>query len=259
MRPIHFLSLCFAAALVAGCSAKPKTEQPAATFEPAPVYFKVDPATAGTITGRIRFRGKRPSPKGIDMSEEPACVEAHRGKAYDESLVVSKSGGLANAFLYIKSGLEGKTFAIPADPVTIDQSGCWFRPRVLGIQTGQILKVINSDPVTHNIHPMAKVNREWNHSQGAGDPPLARKFLKPEIMIRVKCNIHSWMHAFIGVVDNPYFAVSGADGSFEIHNLPPGDYVIGVWHETLGTQEQKITVLPQGKTTASFSFKENDR
>src|SRR5271157_5910216 len=103
MRPIRFLSLCFAAFLVAGCSGKPKTEQPGpAASEAAPVYFKVDPATAGTVTGRIRFTGKKPAPKVIDMSEEPACVEAHHGKAYDESLVVSKSGGLANAFLYIQ-------------------------------------------------------------------------------------------------------------------------------------------------------------
>jgi plastocyanin len=257
MRSIHFLGLCFAAVLVAGCSGKPKTEQPAATSsEAAPVYFKVDPATAGTITGRIHFTGRRPSPKAIDMSEEPACVEAHHGKAYDESLVVSKSGGLANAFLYIKGGLEGKTFAIPADPVTIDQSGCWFRPRVLGIQTGQVLKVVNSDPVTHNIHPMAEVNREWNHSQGAGDPPLARKFLKPEIMIRVKCNIHSWMHAFIGVVSNPYFAVSKDDGTFAVSNLPPGTYTIAVWQEKLGTQEQQVTVEAHGNAEANFTFKE---
>jgi hypothetical protein len=257
MRAIHFLGFCLAAVIVVGCSGKPKTEQPApATTEPAPVYFKVDPATAGTIIGRIRFTGKRPPPKAIDMSEEPACVEAHHGKAYDESLLVSKSGGLANAFVYIKSGLEGKTFAIPADPVTIDQSGCWFRPRVLGIQTGQILKVINSDPVTHNIHPMAEVNREWNHSQGAGDPPLARKFLKPEIMIRVKCNIHSWMHAFIGVLSHPYFAVSKDDGTFAISNLPPGTYTIGVWQEKLGTQEQQVTVDPHGNAEANFTFKE---
>ena len=114
------------------------------------------------------------------------------------------------------------------------RSGCWFHPRVLGIQTGQILKVVNSDPVTHNIHPMAEINREWNHSQGAGDPPMARKFIKPEIMIPVKCNIHSWMHAFIGVLDHPYFAVSKDDGTFEIKNLPPGTYTIAVWQENLG-------------------------
>jgi plastocyanin len=257
MRSIHLFTLCCTVALLAGCSEKNKTEQPTvAKSQPVPVYFQVDPNTAGTVTGTVLYKGKRPALKVIDMSEEPACVEAHHGKAYDESLVVSKSGALANAFVYVKSGLEGKAFAISPAPVTIDQSGCWFRPRVMGIQTGQILQVVNSDPVTHNIHPMAEVNREWNHSQGAGDPPIARKFIKPEIMIRVKCNIHSWMHAFIGVLDHPYFSVSQDDGSFAIKNLPPGTYTIAVWQEKLGTQEQQVTVAPNGTAQANFTFKE---
>jgi hypothetical protein len=257
MRRFPILSLCCAAALLAGCSAKVKTEQPSvAKPEPSPVYFKIDPGTAATVTGQILFKGKRPAPKVIDMSEEPACVEAHHGKAYDESLVVNRKGAMANAFVYIKTGLEGKSFEIPANPVTIDQNGCWFHPRVFGIQMGQVLKVVNSDPVTHNIHPMAQVNREWNHSQGADDPPLARKFTKPEIMIAVKCNIHSWMHAFIGVLGHPYFAVSQDDGTFEIKNLPPGTYTIAVWTETLGTQERQLTVDPHGKAQANFTFKE---
>jgi Carboxypeptidase regulatory-like domain len=258
MRSLHFLNLCCAAALLAGCSGKVTTPQPsAADSAPTPVFFKVDPQTAGAVSGTIHFKGKRPAPKLIDMSEEPACVEAHHGKAYDESLVVSKSGGLGNAFIYVKNGLEGKTFAIPPTSVTIDQNGCWFRPRIIGLQTGQFLQVINSDPVTHNIHPMAEVNREWNHSQGSGDPPIMRKFIKPEIMIKVKCNIHSWMHAFIGVLDHLYFAVSNDDGTFEIKNLPPGTYTIAVWQEKLGTQEQQLTVAPGGKAEANFTFKEN--
>jgi plastocyanin len=256
MRQTSWLSLSCAIVLIAGCSGKVKNEPVAAPkAEPAPVYFKVDPDTAGTVSGEIRFKGRRPAPKAIDMSEEPACVEAHHGKAYDESIVAGKTGGLANAFVYIKSGLEGKTFAIPAEPVVIDQKGCWFHPRVLGMQTGQTLKVINSDPVTHNIHPMAQVNREWNHSQGMDDPPISRKFAKPEIMIPVKCNIHSWMHAYIGVLDHPYFAVSGDDGKFEIKNLPPGKYTLGVWQEKLGNQEQEITVPPHGTAEANFTFK----
>ena len=256
MRPFPLFNLCLAITLLAGCSGKVNTEQPgAAKSAPAPLYFKVDPGTAAVVTGTIRYQGKKPALKLIDMSEEPACVEAHHGKAYDESLVVNKKGALANAFVYVKSGLQGKTFEIPATPVTIDQSGCWFRPRVMGIQVGQVLKVVNSDPVTHNIHPMAQINREWNHSQGAGDPPLARKFTKPEVMIPVKCNIHSWMHAFIGVLDYPYFAVSGDDGTFEIKNLPPGTYTIAVWQEKLGTQEQQVTVGPLGKAEANFTFK----
>jgi len=255
-RSLKLVSLCSVFALAIGCSGKPKTEEPAQpAIPPAPVYFKVDPATAGSITGTIHYNGKRPAPKLVDQSSDPACVEAHKGKAYDESLVVSPKGMLGNAFIYIKSGLEGKNFEVPAAPVVIDQAGCWFRPRVLGIQVNQVLQVVNSDPVTHNIHPMAVVNREWNHSMGPGDAPIDRKFLKPEIMVPVKCNIHNWMHAFIGVVDSPYFAVSKDDGTFEIKNLPPGDYTLAVWQERLGTQEQHITVTPNQSSTVSITFK----
>lgn len=239
-----------------GCSKEGgvKSTTPAAS-EPAVAYYQVDSASAGSITGKIRFTGKPTARKAIDMSGDPACVDAHKGKAYDESLLVSPGGALGNTFVYIKSGLEGKHFAIPTQPVVIDQNGCWFRPRILGVQTGQQFQVINSDPVTHNIHPMAQTNREWNHSQGPGDPPMNRKFLQQEIMIPVKCNIHSWMHAYIGVVDNPYFAVSAEDGSFAIKNLPAGTYTLAVWQEKLGTQEQQITIAPHAAATASFIFK----
>ena len=240
-----------------GCSpASQKT--PPVTAQPeqrAAVVFHVDPQTAGSISGTVRFTGKRPRPAAIDMSEDPACVEAHRGKPVDESTLVSSNGTLANVFVYVKKGLEGKNFEVPSAPVTIDQNGCWFEPRVLGVQTNQILKVINSDPVTHNIHPMGQVNREWNHSQGAGDEPLVRRFIKPEIMIPVKCNIHHWMRAYIGVVDHPYFAVSKPDGSFAIEGLPPGTYTIGFWHESLGTQEQEISVAPRDRAAVTVTFK----
>ena len=244
--------LCVTCAL-AGCSG---TKQPPGETkkEPAISFFEVDPATAGTLKGIVRFSGMKPARKAIDMSGDPACVQAHHGKPYDESFVVNSNGTLANVFIRVKSGLEGKNFEVPKAPVTIDQHGCWFEPRVMGIQTGQTLQVTNSDPVTHNIHPLAEINREWNHSQGQGDPPLARRFLKPEAMIRVKCNIHSWMHAFIGVVENPYFAVTGSDGRFEIRNLPPGEYVLEAWQEMLGAQDQKITVSPRGTIETSFAF-----
>jgi len=254
MRLTLLPALTLAAFLLSSCSGTKPAETKA--LEPAaPVYFKVDPATAGTLTGTIKFTGRKSARKPLDMSNDPACVEAHHGKPYDESEVVNPNGTLANVFVYVKTGLEGKQFPIPATPATIDQKGCWFNPRVIGIQVGQTLSVVNSDPVTHNIHPMAQINREWNHSQGAGDEPLARKFTKPEVMIRVKCNIHSWMHAFIGVLDHPYYAVSGDTGSFTIPNLPPGDYTVEAWHEKLGAQDQKITVSPSGKVTADFTFK----
>jgi hypothetical protein len=218
-------------------------------------YFKVDPATAGVVTGKILLTGKAPASKTIEMGEDPQCSKLHSEPVIDAPVAVSKDGALKNVFVYVKGGLEGKKFAPAGNAAVMDQKGCWFEPRVLGIQTGQEFEVTNSDPVTHNIHPRAHVNREWNQSQAQGTAPLERKFGYPEIMIRVKCNIHSWMHAWIGVVDNPYFAVTGSDGTFELKNIPPGEYIIGTWQEALGEQEQHVTVAPSGRAQIAFTYK----
>jgi plastocyanin len=246
-----------AASFMGGCS-RTSSSAPSATKSTAPerpVYFRVDPSAAGTITGKILFTGKAPVHKKIDMDEDPLCAKLHKTAVYDDTLELGRKGAVANAFVYIKKGLEGKKFEPPAEPVTIDQRGCWFEPRVIGMQAGQSLKAVNSDPVTHNIHPRAKVNREWNQNQPEGAEPAIRKFAYPEVMIRVKCNIHPWMKAWIGVVDNPYFAVTGADGSFEMKNVPPGVYTIEAWQEELGTQEQQVTVAASGNAAADFTFK----
>jgi plastocyanin len=234
---------------LAGCS-KPQPKPVASE----PVYFKVDPATAGSVSGKILFTGKAEPPKKVDMEEDPQCNKLHRTPILDPTIAVNKNRTLANVFVYIKGGLEGKKFAPPTFAAVMDQKGCWFEPRVLGIQTGQEFEVTNSDPVTHNIHPRAHVNREWNQSQAEGTAPLERKFMEQEIMIRVKCNIHHWMHAFIGVVDNPYFAVTGSDGTFELKNVPPGEYTIEAWQEELGVVVQRVTVAPSAKTEVAFTF-----
>jgi plastocyanin len=246
---------CVLLSVLVSCSSTPPRKTTEAKKDTAPPAFHIDPATAGVLRGTVRFTGRKPARKLIDMSSDPACVEAHKGKPYDESIVAGPDGGLANVFVYIKSGLEGKQFEVPQNAVEFDQHGCWFEPRVLGVQAGQVLRIANSDPVTHNVHPLAQVNREWNHSQGAGDAPIDRKFLRPEVMIPVKCNIHSWMHAYIGVLPHPYFMVTGADGAFEIRNVPPGDYVVEAWQEKLGTSEQKVTVPAAGSADANFTFK----
>jgi hypothetical protein len=242
----------FAAILLAACSATaPAKKQTAAA---APAYFKVDPATAGAIQGHVTFHGKIPPHKKVDMSEDPQCAGLHKTAVIDDAIAAARDGSLANVFVYVKQGLEGKKFAPPSQPAVIDQKGCWFIPRVLGIETGQTLNVINSDPVTHNIHPRPHANREWNQSQDPGAPPLVRHFQAPEAMIRVKCNIHSWMHSWIGAVDNPYYAVTGVDGKFDLSNLPPGNYTIEAWQEELGTQQQQVSVKPQGKSAIQFTF-----
>jgi hypothetical protein len=237
--------------VLAGCS---RPEPKPVVKEAEVVYFKADPSTAGVVSGKVLFTGKAPAAKKVEMDEDPQCNKLHSTPVLDQAIAVNKNRTLANVFVYIKGGLEGKKFAPPSTPAVIDQKGCWFVPRVLGMQTGQQFDVTNSDPVTHNIHPRAHANREWNQSQAAGSPPLERKFMQPEIMIRVKCNIHGWMHAFIGVVDHPYFAVTGGNGAFELKNLPPGDYTIAAWQEELGEAVQRITVSPLGKAEVSFTF-----
>jgi plastocyanin len=249
-----WLAACAGAALLAGCSGSKQPSPEAAAKKPV-TYFKVDPQTAGALIGKVLFEGKKPARKKVDFEEDPLCAKLHTSPMYDDSIVVNPDGTLRNAFVYIKQGLEGKKFQPPSDPATIDQKGCWFTPRITGIQTGQTLAVTNSDPVTHNIHPRAHVNREWNQSQAPGSEPLARHFLQPEVMIRVKCNIHGWMHAWIGVVDSPYFGVTGPDGSFQLSNVPPGTYTVEAWHEVFGTQEQQVTVGPSGTSAINFTFK----
>lgn len=252
--PVWRVALGAAALAVLSACSHP---QPAPKKEAAkPVYFHVDSATAGVIRGTIRYQGKKPARRVIDMDQEPECAHLHKnGKVMDEDVVVNKNGTLENVFVYLKKGLEGKEFEPPAAPVVINQKGCWFEPRVLGMQTGQSLKVTNSDPVTHNIHPMAMVNNEWNHSQGPEDPPLSRRFVREEVMIRVKCNVHSWMRAWVGVLPHPYFAVTGDDGSFEIRNVPPGTYTLAAWQERFGEEQQLVTLAASGQQSVTFTFK----
>lgn len=244
-----------ACALLGACAQK---EKPAEVKEKAPEYFKVDPATAGTIRGTVKFSGKKPAAKVVSLDADAQCAKLHPGgKITEDGVVLGANGGVGNVFVYLKTGLEGKKFAPVTEPVVIDQKGCWFAPRVIGIQTGQPLKVTNSDPVTHNIHPQPQKNRDWNQSQSPEDPPLQRKFAVPEIMVPVKCNVHNWMRAWIGVLDHPYFAVTGADGAFEIKNVPPGQYTISVWQEKLGTVEETVTVAASGKNELTFTLKGN--
>ena len=241
------VALCFL------CACSPSKQQPQPAAPAKPDVFKVDPATAAVVKGAITFAGKPPASRRINIDEDEECVRLNPKGLYDESVVVGRRGALANVFVQVKSGLEGKTFEPATAPVTLDQKGCRFSPRVLGVRPGQIFTVTNSDPVTHNVHPIAKVNREWNQSQSPGDPPIQRRFARPE-MIRIKCNVHSWMRAWAGAVDHPYFAVTGAGGTFEIPNLPPGDYVLEAWHEVFGAREQRVHLAPSAAVAVNFTF-----
>jgi len=213
----------------------------------------VDPAIAATISGTILLEGTPAPNTVIDMGEEPDCAAKYTDTPPMTEEVVASGGHLANVFVYVKSGLEG-TFAPPSTPVTIDQDGCRYHPHVLGIQVGQPLQILNSDPLLHNINTQPTTNRGFNVSQPQAGMKTSRKFRKAEVMIPVKCDVHGWMHAYIGVLDHPYFSVSAGDGSFSIASLPPGTYVVEAWHEKYGTATQTVTVGPSEHTEISFTF-----
>ena len=243
----------FAAA--AGCGGEKKEEVAKEAAPAGGAVFKVDPATAATITGKASFTGSAPKKVQIRMDAEPDCMKLHTAPTFSQEVVVNANGTLAYVFVYVKSGLEGKTFEPPTGPVMLDQKGCVYKPHVVGARAGQTVSIANSDPTTHNIHPMPKINREWNQSQAASSPNLDKAFPRPEIMIPVRCNVHAWMKSYIGVVDHPYFAVTGDQGTFELKNLPPGEYTLEAWHEKYGTQEQKVSVGPAATQAVEFTFK----
>ena len=172
-----------------------------------------------------------------------------------EAIATGTGGGLSGTFVYIETGLEGKNFEPPRQAVVLDQRGCLYVPRVVALQAGQTLHVKNSDPVSHNIHPVPQNNREWNQQQPPGAPDLVRRFARPEIVIPVKCNVHAWMKSYIGVVGHPFFAVTAEDGRFAWDGVPPGEYTVAVWHETLGDKTEKIVVPQSGSATLTVTFK----
>jgi hypothetical protein len=216
---------------------------------------EVDPATAGKISGKVMFEGTAPEAELIDMAAEPTCAEQYPEGAFTEKVVVNDDGTLANVFVYVKSGLEGKSFATPSESVVLDQKGCHYDPHILGVQTNQTIIIRNSDTFLHNIHPRPVNSRPFNIGQPKEGMETEKSFSAAEIMVPVGCDVHDWMSAHIGVLDHPYFAVTGSDGSFELPNLPPGDYVVEAWHEEYGTQEMKVTVGEKQSATADFTFR----
>jgi plastocyanin len=171
-----------------------------------------------------------------------------------ETVIVNPNGTLRNVFIYVKTGLEGKTFPVPTEAVTLAQDGCMYVPHVFGIMANQPIKVVNNDTTTHNVHALPDVNEEFNVGQRAGQAPIVKTFAKPELTVPIVCNQHPWMRAEAHVVSNPFYAVTGADGSFELKGLPPGKYTIEAIHEKYGASRQQVTVEAGKNTPIAFTF-----
>jgi hypothetical protein len=212
------------------------------------------PQGSAAVTGTVSFAGTPPANPTIDMSEEAACKAKHSGAITDPQVVV-RDGKVANVFVYVKGGLPANaTYTPPAESAVIDQVGCLYKPRVLGVMAGQNIDIKNSDPVLHNIKAVPKTNRGFNISQPTAGMVSKRKFDRPEQMVPLQCNVHSWMHASVGVMPHPFFATTSEDGTFRIQGLPAGTYEIEAWHEKLGPKTMTVTVGDGETKTADFNF-----
>jgi plastocyanin len=202
-------------------------------------------AAAGSIKGGVKLAGKAPEPKELNMKTDPFC--AKQGATKDEEVVVGPAGQLKNVVVRIAKGVASPP-AAPTTPAVMDQSGCMYRPRVVVAQAGQPVEIKNSDATLHNVHTYKGAATLFNLAQVQGTKPITKKFPTVGDVIKFKCDVHPWMTGYILVTDNPHFAVTGDDGSFDIKNVPAGKYTVEVWHEKYGTKTQEVTVA-DGKPT----------
>jgi len=204
------------------------------------------------IAGRVTFEGTPPPRRAIRMSGEAAC---HRPgvETLSEDIIVSPDGGLKNVYVHVLSGVGDRAFAPPPSPAIMDQVGCMFVPHVLDVQAGQVITFKSSDPVLHNVRAIAQKNRAFNISMPGKGKTANRYFSAPEV-VAIRCDVHAWMSAFIAVESHPFHQVTGDDGSFALHGLPAGEYVVEAWHEKLGALRQTVTAAEGETHTIPFTF-----
>jgi plastocyanin len=210
------------------------------------------PPADGSISGTVTYTGTPPKMRPIDMAKEPTCASQHPTPVMTETVVTGSGNTLRYVVVYISAGAPSTPQATTV--VRYDQRGCEYLPHVAAMQTGQPLEIYNDDQMAHNIHPLAKVNPEWNKSQPPGSPPIKAAYDKPEF-VPVKCNIHPWMHGYFAVLGTSNFMVTGSDGAFSLKGLPPGKYTVTAWQEKFGSLSQEVTVTSGAATPVNFVFK----
>jgi plastocyanin len=222
----------------------------------APAGQKVDPATAGEVKGVVSLEGTAPKNEAIKMNADPVCLKEAKGPQTQETFTVGGDGKtLGNVFVYVKDGLGNYVFETPTESIKFDQKGCRYTPHVFGVRVNQPVEIINSDPTLHNIHATPKANSEFNNGQPIQGMKMTHTFTAKEVMVPFKCDVHGWMNAYVGVLDHPYFAVTGPDGAFSLKSLPPGTYTIEAWHEKLGPMTQSVTLGDKETKDVNFAFK----
>lgn len=216
------------------------------------------PARSGTIAGHVTLSGKAPGNPVIRMGMDPKCADMTRGRqVVQEQALVNAKGDIANVFVYLDGNFPATP--VPTMPVVIDQRTCVYAPRVVGMRVGQRLQIRNSDELLHNVHSSSATSNSFNVAQAHAGASFEFTPKAPEIMVKVGCDVHRWMTAFVGVVSHPYFAVTDANGQFTIPRVPPGTYTLKMWHEQFGERRQTLVVRAGAPTPADAVFQNAQR
>jgi len=218
--------------------------------------FFINSIFAGQLSGSVNYDGKAmpKTPKTqVKMDADPVCGSSHKEPVYRQGLIVNENKTLKNVLVYLKDAKYDSV--APVTQAVIDQNGCTYSPHVQGMMAGQELLIKNSDATLHNIHGLPVINSEFNFAMPKVVKEKAIKLKKAEHPIKIKCDVHPWMGAFIGVLDHAFYSVTDEKGNFEIENLPPGTYTIEAWHERLPAKAVTVTVKADGDATADFVLK----
>jgi plastocyanin/predicted small lipoprotein YifL len=260
MKKTVYVLLAFFALTLSGCGQKSEApSSPESSTAPAAQasvssHKTVDSATAGTIRGRVIFDGTAPEPKKLSVKGNPECAVFHPGGEITSEELVVNNGAIKNAFVYIKSGLESYSFPVPSEAATVENKDCHYVPHVSGVQANQPINFVNNDPTLHNFHAYPKNSKPFNMGLPFQNMKQVKKFEAAEVMVPLKCDMHPWILNYISILNHPYFAVTGEDGSFELKNVPPGTYTVEVWQEKLGVRSQEVTIEPQGTKEIEFKY-----
>jgi plastocyanin len=266
------IAIALAAVLLAGCdSGKPATP-------PGPAPVKTDPPKTDTpktdtpapkndtgaapdpdiaITGKVTFVGTAPKRGKVKVDADPMCVQQYgdNNPYLKDDLIVGADNGIKNVIVWVKGGLEGRTFDLKKSTVTLGQKGCRYEPHVIAITAGSDIKVVNDDNTLHNVHLLPEANALTPDNVGqkpGNENTWTVKTSEPPF--KIKCDIHPWMGAWCLVSKHPYFMVTGEDGAYELKGLPPGEYVVEAWHEILGAQTKTVKVGAKEKKTQDFGL-----
>ena len=250
------IPIALVAMLVAGCGGGGADAGSDAADAGETAAEEYTPAGSAVVSGSIQFTGMAPEPQELNLDRECMTIRSEGGMApaLSQKVVVNDNGTLRWVFVYVKDGLGDMTFPPSSEPVVLDQVGCSYIPHVLGVQAGQPILIRNSDALLHNIHAMPDENRPFNFGMPTAGQEREETFRVPEIMARIKCDVHPWMESYAGVTAHPYFSTSDEMGGYSIADLPAGEYVIEAWHEEYGVQEQSVTVADGESVMLDFTF-----